>query len=419
MRITFFLYSILIAFSNFVLKIASYFNPKVHQLLDGRNSSFDVVRASVNQHKNDKIIWFHCASLGEFEQGRPLIEMIRIRYPEYKIYLSFFSPSGYEIRKNYPFADCIFYLPSDTRKNASDLVNLIKPEAFVLTKYDYWWNLLSCLQQHNTPVYLISAVFRPGQYFLHSIFFTFRKILMSFQTIFVQDEPSEKLLVGLGFNNVEVNGDNRIDRVLEIVEHAKVEHEIMNWCKHSKTIVYGSIWESDIFIIEKFIKNHPEFKHIIVPHDISDGNIQKITTKLNCDVSLYSAYKFNQNILVVNRIGLLNQLYKVGNLAYVGGGFGKGIHNTLEPAAYGIPVIFGPNYKKFIEAGQMIEKGIAFSVKDSVGFESRVSLLITDSHALLTIKKESAAFFEHNRGATERAVKKIMDDLHLKHSFVS
>jgi 3-deoxy-D-manno-octulosonic-acid transferase len=407
------IYELLIRLSNLGLYCASFFSPKLKLLLNGRKTSFGLIKTLKKKHMHNRVLWFHCSSLGEFEQGRPLIEQIKRDKPECTVYLSFFSPSGFEIRKNYTGADCIFYLPSDTKHHARQLINLIKPDAFVLIKYDYWWNLLFEMNKNSIPVYLVSAVFRKEQYFLRSGMGIFLNLLQSFKAIFVQDENSFNILKSLEFHNIILNGDTRTDRVLEIVDSAIIDPAITEWCGDNKVIVYGSIWENDMPAITNFISNHLEYRHILVPHDISEPNVKKILSGLKASGGLYSASDFSFSILLIDSIGILNQLYKIADLAYVGGGFGKSIHNILEPAVFGIPVIFGPNFKKFNEAVILIEKGIAFSVQNSNELDHTACSLIENSEKIQSIKDASKLFFEQQKGATFRAVEIILKDLAL------
>lgn len=407
------IYELLIRLSNIGLYCASFFSPKLKLLVDGRKTSFGRIESEKKKRRQSQVLWFHCSSLGEFEQGRPLIELIKRDKPDFFIYLSFFSPSGYEIRKNYNGADCIFYLPSDTKYNARQLINVIKPDAFVLIKYDYWWNLLFEMNKNNVPVYLISAVFRKDQYFFRPGMSLFLNILRSFKAIFVQDENSLNLLRSLNFHNIILNGDTRTDRVLAIADSAIIDPAITEWCGDRKVIVYGSIWENDLPAITNFIRNNAQYRHILAPHDISESKVKSIISGLGSNIGLYSGSDYACSILLIDSIGVLNQLYKIADLAYIGGGFGKSIHNILEPAVFGIPVVFGPNFKKFNEAVILIEKGIAFTIQNSNEFDKTVIPLIEHSENIKRIKEASTIFFEQQKGATSRAVEIILKDLAL------
>ncbi|MBK9149779.1 MAG: 3-deoxy-D-manno-octulosonic acid transferase [Saprospiraceae bacterium] len=373
-RVIFSLYSLLVSISSAGLIILARFNPKLAKMMAGRKHSIKILSALAKEQKLKPRIWFHFASLGEFEQGRQVIENIVAESPETEIYISFFSPSGYEVRKNYEKARLIFYLPADTTSNAKLIIQSIQPDAFVLTKYDFWWNMLRALEQRQVPVYLISGVFRKGQYFFHPLLTGFADILKLFRSIFTQDENSAELLRKLHYKNVQVAGDTRIDRVISIAEHAKIDPVIEQWATGQPTLVYGSVWTEDMKILGPFINGHPEFNHIIVPHDISPSNVRNITSSINSKFSVWSvSLKEDNHILIIDSIGMLNNLYKIAFTAYIGGGFGRGIHNILEAAVYGIPVFFGPNHQKFKEAHELIDLNVAFEVNSTEALEKKVA----------------------------------------------
>jgi 3-deoxy-D-manno-octulosonic-acid transferase len=417
-RVIFSLYSLLINISSAGLIILARFNPKLAKMMAGREYSKRILSALAKEQKLKPRIWFHFASLGEFEQGRQVIENIKAESPETEIYISFFSPSGYEVRKNYEKARQIFYLPADTTSNAKLIIQSIQPDAFVLTKYDFWWNLIRALEQCQVQVYLISGVFRKGQYFFHPLLTDFADILKSFRSIFTQDENSAELLRKLHFKNVQVAGDTRIDRVISIAEHAEIDPVIEQWTTGQPALVYGSVWMEDMKILGPFINRHPEFNHIIVPHDISTTNIRNITSCITSEFSVWSdTLKKDNHILIIDRIGMLNNLYKIAFTAYIGGGFGRGIHNILEAAVYGIPVFFGPNHHKFKEAHELIDLNVAFEVKSTEAFEKKVAQ-IRDSFSGTEIRKSAEAYFEKNRGSSRLIAERILEDLKSKHTFV-
>ncbi|MDA3779752.1 MAG: 3-deoxy-D-manno-octulosonic acid transferase, partial [Bacteroidales bacterium] len=350
----------------FLIKIASLFNNKAKLFVDGRKNLFN------NLNKIDsknKLAWFHCASLGEFEQGRPLIEKLKKEHPEYKILLTFFSPSGFEIRKNYRMADYIFYLPVDTPKNAKKFVDLVKPDIVFFIKYEFWFNFLKEIKKNNIPLYVVSAIFRNKQSFFKWYGKRYRKELAAISHFFVQDDESKRLLAKININNVTVTGDTRFDRVYEISKQSKELPIINNFKNDTQVFIAGSTWKPDEEIITSYInKNHNKIKFIIAPHEIDETNIRRIENSIADNIPVVRYSNANEKdlssvrVLIVDNIGLLSSIYKYANIAYIGGGFGKGIHNILEAACYSIPVIFGSNYYKFNEAVELVKKRGAFSI---------------------------------------------------------
>ena len=371
------------------------FNPKVRLMWQGEQVAFDKIRGNVVD--GDRVVWVHAASLGEFEQGRPLIEKLKRENPEYKIVLTFFSPSGYEVRKNYSGADVICYLPLDTVGNARRFVELVKPEKVVFVKYEFWLNYLRELRCRGVETYIISAIFRPNQVFFKWYGGLFREGLKAFKTLFVQNEESKELLKGIGVENVVVAGDTRFDRVVDVVVAAKrleiVERFVNAQCtmhnaqldnaqlenSQFPVLVVGSSWGPDEELLAEYINSRAgRVKMIIAPHEVREERIKELTERLTCKYALYTQITDNglqsadnfqlstlnsYDVLVINTIGLLSSIYQYGQVAYIGGGFGVGIHNTLEAAAWGMPVVFGPNYKKFKEACELIECGAARSIE--------------------------------------------------------
>jgi len=358
-------------------------------------------------HFKEKTIWMHCASLGEFEQGRPIIELLKIKFPHYPIVISFFSPSGYEIRKNYPLANKVIYLPLDTTTQAKKIINSINPAIVIWVKYEFWWNHLAELKRRNIPVILIAAIFRKSQPFFKWYGQSWRKGIKLFHFLFVQNIKSLELLNSININNAAIIGDTRFDRVKEIADTKTDIPFIKEFINGHKVIVAGSTWEADEKLFAATINNFENIKLIIVPHDIDPANI--IRLKKNFNKSLCYSEVINNNtiiqsinILILDSIGLLSTLYQYADIVYVGGGFGKGIHNILEPAVYGVPILFGPNHQKFAEATEMINRGGGFCIKNSIDFTSTVMTLLNNNEALFLAGKNSKDYVLSNLGATEK-----------------
>jgi 3-deoxy-D-manno-octulosonic-acid transferase len=360
-----------------------------------------------NIDRKAQYIWFHAASLGEFEQGRPMIETIRKRYPQYKILLTFFSPSGYEVRKNYEGADVICYLPFDTPYKVRKFLNLANPAVAVFIKYEFWLNYLTELKRRNIKTYLISAVFRPGQLFFKWYGAWYRKALLCYERLFVQDEDSRKLLAEYGIDNVDVCGDTRFDRVLEIQQNARLLPEIEAFAEAGKLmLIAGSSWPEDEEIIIPYFNTHLEIKLIIAPHEIHREHLLYIQSLLNRPSIRMSeanedALRTN-DCLIIDSFGLLSSIYRYGDVAYIGGGFGGGIHNTLEAAVYGIPVVFGPKYHKFKEAKNLISCGGGFSVDNETAFVDCMNNFISDPESRRIAGAAAGDFVDKNAGATEK-----------------
>lgn len=347
------------------VKMVSAFNEKAGAWVRGRRRLLDNLQSSIT---GDKILWIHAASLGEFEQGRPVIEAVRERYPEYRILLTFFSPSGYEIRRNYKGADWVFYLPTDTPRNVRRFLDIVRPEAAIFIKYEFWLNYLSELSRRGIRTYIVSAVFRQDSIFFRPAGAPFRRALGAFDRLFVQDENSKILLQEIGIDKVSVAGDTRFDRVVKIAGAAgrlPVVEEFAGGCP--SVLVAGSTWEPDEEILVRLINANPDVKFIVAPHEMDEKRIAKLMEAVEGGAVRYTRYEDTPGacgcrVLVVDVIGILSSVYGYGNYAYIGGGFGVGIHNTLEAAAFGLPVAFGPNYRKFREAVGLIEAGAARSV---------------------------------------------------------
>jgi len=388
-----------------LMKFAALFNSKAKLWVDGRKGLLKRIKQEVNL--NEQLAWFHCASLGEFEQGRPVIEEFKERYKDFKIVLTFFSPSGYEIRKNYEYADYIYYLPLDTPQNAKQFLNAINPSSVFFVKYEFWPFLIREIGKREIPLYLISGIFRKDQRFFKWYGSQGRKTLKSFKHFFVQNTESKELLESINLDSITISGDTRFDRVFSIAQNAKKIPVIEKYINGKTTLVAGSTWKPDEeILIHYFNENPAKFKLIIAPHEIHSENINRIINSFNSDLTILLFSESNENnvldadVLIINCIGLLSSLYKYASIAYIGGGFGKGIHNTLEAATFGLPIIFGPNYLKFQEAVDLVNQQSAYSITSFVEFEQNLNTLL-ESNTLLKQKGElSAKYVNQKCGAT-------------------
>ena len=400
------------------IHVASYFIPKAKLWVQGRDQWRKKLPSWIRKDSSSKVLWIHAASLGEFEQGRPVIETFRAKYPDWKIVLSFFSPSGYEVRKDYPHADLVCYLPADTRQNARDFLEIIQPDVAVFVKYEFWANYLLELKKRGVPTLLVSALFRPSQPFFQGYGRFWRQMLGCFTHVFVQNESSGKLLKSIGFQPFTVAGDTRVDRVLKIAASAPENEVVRDFVALDtrKTLVVGSSWEVDESVIFQAIQkgnlakqfDSSHWKLIIAPHEPSNANVQRIGQHLG-NARCYSQFLLVAPVhpetshLVIDNIGLLNTLYRYGTVAYIGGGFGKGIHNTLEPAAFGLPVIFGPKYEKFEEARQFVARGAAFPIQNAEDL-AEILTKLEDPGFYQKASEAVRAYLEENRGATGKVL---------------
>ena len=370
----FFLYNIFIYFYVLGIRAASLVNEKGKLWVRGRKDILQKIEeALTGNHDKEKIAWFHCASLGEFEQGRPVIEAFREAMPDHRIFLTFFSPSGYEIRKNYPGADHVFYLPADSPGMAAKFVKVLSPDIVFFIKYEYWYNYLAVLKQRGIPTYMVSAIFRSSQPFFRWYGSWFRKQLNNLSWFFVQDEDSESLLRKIGIQQVSVSEDTRFDRVNAIAGQKKPVEGMDEFCKDSLVMLAGSTWPEDEKILLPFIlETKTKFKFIIAPHEVHKERIDGLMSQVGSGGLRFSQASDKNvreaRVLVIDSIGLLASLYRYAFVSFVGGGFGVGIHNILEPAAFGVPVIFGPNYERFREARELIREGGATSIKNEEDF---------------------------------------------------
>lgn len=392
------------------VRLAAMRNPKARKMVEGHKEVFRYLE--MNRQPDSRYLWFHAASLGEFEQGRPLIERIRKEHPEYKILLTFFSPSGYEVRKKYEGADLICYLPFDKPALVNRFLDLTRPEKAFFIKYEFWANYITGLNKREIPVYLISAIFRPDQIFFRPYGKFFRDLLSRYTGIYVQDENSKSLLEHIGISHVSIAGDTRFDRVRTIMQEAKRLPLVEAFVQDAPfTLVAGSSWPKDEDIIIRHFNERPEMKLIIAPHEIHEAHVQEIIKKLNKPYARYSQLGDNvpadARCLIIDCIGLLSSIYRYGDVAYIGGGFGVGIHNILEAAVYEMPVVFGPNYGKFREAREMVAARSAYSISDSVQYERLMDRFMLRDGFLESTGQTAGYYVSHNSGATEKIQKEI------------
>lgn len=402
-------YNIGIYLYDILVHIVAPFSRKPRKMMKGHWVVYELLRQQID--KSARYIWFHAASLGEFEQGRPLIEKIRARYPAYKILLTFFSPSGYEVRKTYRGADIVCYLPFDKPRNVRKFLGIVNPCMAFFIKYEFWKNYLDELNKRRIPVYSVSSIFRKDQIFFKWYGGTYRSVLKDFDFFFVQNEASKRYLSKLGITKVSVVGDTRFDRVLEIKEEAKNLPLVEKFKGNSITLVAGSSWGPDEELFIEYFNNHPEIKLIIAPHVIDEGHLVQIIGKLKRPYVFYSRVDENNvlkaDCLIIDSFGLLSSIYRYGEIAYIGGGFGVGIHNTLEAAVYGIPVIFGPNYHKFMEAVQLIDAKGAYSIENYAELKSLLDKLLNDPAFLTETGNNAVNYVRNNAGATDRILQVI------------
>ena len=398
-----FLYTSAIRIYEFGVKTAALFgNQKAKLWVDGRRSLPESLA------NDGDWIWFHAASLGEFEQGRPVIEALKAQYPQFKILLSFFSPSGYEIRKNYPFADEVVYMPSDTPKNARLWLKRHHFVAAFFIKYEFWFNYMKALKGNGIPLFYISLILKPNQYFFQWYGGWFRKQLQSVTHFFVQDEPTENLLHAIGINNTTVCGDTRFDRVSAIALQAKPFPEIEQFINGRKCIMAGSSWQPDERLLVNCIRRLPDdYCFIMAPHDISDSHIAQIKEMLGSDYQLYTELRAEKKskVLVLNTIGILSQLYQYARFVYIGGGFGVNIHNIQEPVTFGCPVIFGPKYKSFKEAVDLVSLGGAFSISNQAELDAVFDHLLNDESFCQKASEVCKDYVSTQIGATSAIMK--------------
>ncbi|RVT98265.1 3-deoxy-D-manno-octulosonic acid transferase [Mucilaginibacter limnophilus] len=382
-----------------LLFIASFFNKKAKQWINGRKAQSFV--------RYPGSIWFHFASLGEFEQGRPVLEKLKEKHPGRKIVITFFSPSGYEIRKNTHLADAVYYLPLDTDANARRFIESVQPNMAIFTKYEYWYHFFHNLHKRQIPLYIISGIFRPEQVFFKWYGGLHRRILGFVSHFFLQDDNSKRLLQGIGINNATVSGDTRFDRVWANAQNPKPLLEIAAFAGDSKVFICGSTWPADEQLLAHLITKHPSYKFIFAPHEVEEARVAELAASLQVHQVLRYSHIVEStvldeyNVLIIDNIGMLSSLYQYGHISYIGGGFGVGIHNTLEAAAFGLPVIFGPNYSRFKEAKDLIPLHAGFSINNENELETVAGKLINDETFYALASQNAAEYVERQKGATE------------------
>tara|TARA_B100001093_G_scaffold389940_1_gene376214 strand:+ start:1035 stop:2273 length:1239 start_codon:yes stop_codon:yes gene_type:complete len=411
----FVVYNFAVSLANFLLPAISLFDKKIKKGVRGRRDTFKFLKENVQ--KNDLVFWFHCASLGEYEQGLPVFKKIKQSYPKAKIVLSFFSPSGYEIRRKNPITPIVVYLPLDTQKNVESFLKITNPKMVVFVKYELWPNYLAALKTHAAKVFLISALFRPDQYFFKSFTKRWREPILCFDYIFTQNIESLNLLKSVGYTKASVSNDSRFDRVLNQLEQNNNLPIIDAFIDSKTCIVAGSTWAEDEALLTPYINSTTtDLKFIIAPHNIDKQRVQKLLKKLGNKACLHSDHDIDtlreKQVLIIDSVGLLSKLYCYADIAYVGGGMGHtGLHNTLEAAVFSVPIIIGQNYSQFPEAKAMLELGGLFSVKDSKAFQNALDTLVDDEKVRTESGKKNREYIDQNKGATEIIFRKLKEYL--------
>lgn len=407
-----FLYNLGIYLYAFIVRLISPFHKKARKMILGHKQTYKILKEKVDTSAD--YIWFHAASLGEFEQGRPIIEEIKRTHPEYKILLTFFSPSGYEVRKDYSIADIVCYLPFDKKRNVKKFLKLVQPKMVIFIKYEFWYNFVTSLHKQNIPVYMVSAIFRPTQVFFRWYGENMRKLLRRYKCICVQDDNSKKLLESINITNAKVCGDTRFDRVLDIQKQSKELKVAQAFSQkaqkeNEKIIVAGSTWPKDEDVIIPYFNITTDVKLIIAPHEIDEAHLKYIESLLERPYIRYSEAipeaMADYDCLIIDNFGLLSSIYRHGQVAYVGGGFGVGIHNVLEAAVYNVPVIFGPNFKKFREAQHLIEQGGGYSVSDYQSFRGLMDEFLQYEDILNVAGKHAGNYVRSNGGVVAKIMK--------------
>lgn len=404
-----FLYNLIVVLADFILKIVALFNNKIRLFVDGRKPVFKILSDKIKAY--DKTIWFHAASLGEYEQGLPVMERMKRRFPNHLIVLTFFSPSGYEVRKNNTIADVTVYLPLDTQSNVDQLLKLVRPDMVFFIKYEYWPNYLNALQKKEIPTYLISGIFREQQVFFKWYGSFYRKALEAFEHFFVQNLSSKELLLKLGKTNVTVSGDTRFDRVTEILNQNNELDFIEEFKNNSLTVVVGSSWPKDESLLVNYINTANNVKFIIAPHNINKDQIANLKNQISKKTILFSSLNLNEigsskladyDVFVIDTIGILTKIYSYADLVYVGGGFGNpGVHNILEPATFGVPIVIGPNYNHFAEATALVKMEGCISIANQEELNEVLDKLIQNEAVRLEKGHICSTFVEMNKNASE------------------
>ncbi|MBI1288645.1 MAG: 3-deoxy-D-manno-octulosonic acid transferase [Flavobacteriales bacterium] len=380
------------------IRIAALFNPKAKKWLDGRKGLLDRIEQESTSFSGETL-WVHCASLGEFEMARPIMERLKETDEKFRIVLTFFSPSGYEVRKNYPIADHVFYLPLDTPSNAKRFVQAIKPSKVIFVKYDLWFHHLSEVKKFGAKLMLISAAFRPSQQYFKFYGSIGRQALKLFDRIFLVDADSEKLLHKIGISNTTVCGDTRYDRVMEIAAKAEPNQTIETFKGNSKLIICGSTWKEDEDVLAASIGKLENTKWVIAPHEVGEENIQRLQKQFPDSVRYSQYQESDARILIIDSIGLLNKLYRYADVAYIGGGFRTGLHNVFEATAFGVPTIFGPDTSRFPDAEEMAKEGLAFRIENQTQIQSKLTELLNEDQT--DLRKRIQEFMNERTGATE------------------
>ena len=406
------MYNAAISIFSFLVRLIAPFHKKAGLITRGHVQTYEILKKQID--RSNKYVLFHVASLGEYEQAQPMMEIIKRDKPDYKILLSFFSPSGYEVQKNNEIADVVCYLPFDKKKNVNEFLDLVNPTIAIFIKYEFWYHYIHQLYLRKIPIYLTSAVFRPNQLFFKPWGDVYKKILKYYTEIFVQDKASKRLLLEHGIKHVTVMGDTRMDRVVKIKEEAlslPVVEKFATLKNNQAVLVAGSSWPEDENILINYFNKHAYLKLIIAPHLIDEPHLKQIESKLRrpfvrfSDASELNILDFD--CLIIDNFGLLSSAYRYGEIAYIGGGFGAGIHNLLEAAVYGVPVVFGPNYRKFIEARELIENGGGYTISNETEFNRVLKNFVTAPEDLEIAGEKAAEYIYTNAGATERIVNKI------------
>jgi 3-deoxy-D-manno-octulosonic-acid transferase len=405
-----FLYTLSIHFLRLAFVLASPFSLKARQFVSGRWRIFSKLKSALANDEQRQLVWVHCASLGEFEQGRPIIELLKEKIPGVKILLTFFSPSGYEVRKNYALADYIFYLPWDSPSQAKKFVSITKPSMAIFIKYEFWYHYTLNLKRSGAHVISASCILRPSQIFFKGYGTLFRSLLKNFDYFFTQNSETKKLLSSIGINSVKVAGDTRFDRVMQIIQKGEEIAQARQFKNDQKVFVIGSCWPEDIDALAPFInEKENSLKFIIAPHEISESFIRDIQKSLEVKSVRFSHQNpkvEDFNVLIIDNIGMLSKLYRYGEFAYVGGAFGKGLHNILEAACYGVPIFFGnKNYQKYQEANDLIMRGGAFEISGYADLKAKYDLMMERPENFILACEVTRTYVEENLGAT----KKIMD----------
>ncbi len=404
-----FIYNLIVVLADFILKIVALFNNKINLFIEGRKPVFNILSEKIKAY--DKTIWFHAASLGEYEQGLPVMERMKSRFPNHLIVLTFFSPSGYEVRKNNTIADVTVYLPLDTKSNVDLFMKIVRPDMAFFIKYEYWPNYLNALQNKEIPTYLISGIFREKQVFFKWYGGFYRKALDAFEHFFVQNSSSKELLIQLGKTNVTVSGDTRFDRVTTILNQNNQLDFVAEFKNKNLTLVVGSSWPKDESLLVNYINSSNNVKFIIAPHNINEDQIANLQNHISKKTILFSSINLNDlgtsklaeyDVLIIDTIGILTKIYSYADVVYVGGGFGNpGVHNILEPATFGVPIVIGPNYSHFAEATALVKMEGCISITNQEELNEALDKLIQNADVRIEKGHVCSTFVEMNKNATE------------------